>query len=184
MATGVANWPTCSATIRRRGPITSITCLPTPCCGRSLAEIIDKGWTLRPFAPHRRSLISIDRPLPTAHYPGLFLFGLAVGVSGGNGHSRDRAVDRLLGACIRSCTGRRAIVSAQPGAMPSQRWNLSAGSRAWSTASWKRIQGSGFRVQGLKISKSEISKSEISCCPRRQVRPGLRPDGNHLRHRG
>ena len=44
----------------------------------------------------------------------LFLLGLAGGVSGGNGDFRDRAVDRLLHACVPARTGRQAIVAAQP----------------------------------------------------------------------
>ena len=71
------------------------------------------GQTQRGFFP-----ISLPHPHPPLHHSPqhrrLFLLGLAGGVSDCNGNFRGWAADRLRHACVPACTGRQAIVSAQP----------------------------------------------------------------------
>ena len=91
-----------------------------PHAGRTSSASWD--FPVRPVsqpAPSPPSPQTVPHPwFPRQHLPRhgrLFLLGLAGGVSGGNGDFRDRALDRLPGACVPACTGRQAIVSAQPG---------------------------------------------------------------------
>ena len=117
--------------------------------------------------------------LPHHHPPRhgrLFLLGLAGGVSGGNGDFRARALDRLPCVLCPSLCRLPGNPSLSPLISP---LSASMVGRITGMVDCQVGQSPESRVR-IRSRRS----THVPRLARRQVRPGLRPDGNHLRHRG